>query len=164
MVVGGLLASSSAPAVGQTLATQPFSGYGSGDVIAVNALNLPPTNIAGLRAAASGGNVNSAATGLTAQLNEFGQNVGPARGDKNAYGRGAAVEAGLLTGSTQPVDINQIIVSGLAEAFAPPPTPLVRAAIDPVTDADDLARRRAAVAPQALPEECPLFPAPRTLV
>ena len=130
MVVGGLLASSSAPAVGQTLATQPFSGYGSGDVIAVNALNLPPTNIAGLRAAASGGNVNSAATGLTAQLNEFGQNVGPARGDKNAYGRGAAVEAGLLTGSTQPVDINQIIVSGLAEAFAPPPTPLVRAAID----------------------------------
>jgi hypothetical protein len=130
MVLGGLLASSSAPAVGQTLTSQPFSGYGSGDVIAVNALNLPPTQIAGLRAAASGGNVNSAATGLTAQLNEFGQNVGPARADKNAYGRGAAVEAGLLTGSTQPVDINQIIVSGLAEAFAPPPTPLVRAAID----------------------------------
>ena len=131
MVLGGLLASSSAPAVGQTLATQPFSGYGSGDVIAVNALSLPggPT-VAGLRAAASGGNVNSGAGGLTAQVNEFGQNVGPARADKNAYGRGAAVEAGVLTGAPQTVDINQIIVSGLAEAFAPPPTPLVRAAID----------------------------------
>jgi hypothetical protein len=130
MVLGGLLASSSAPAVGQTLATQPFSGYGSGDVIAVNALTVGSTTVAGLRAAASGGNVNSAASGLTAQVNEFDQNVGPARADKNAYGRGAAVEAGVLTGTPQPVDINQIIVSGLAEAFAPPPTPLVRSTID----------------------------------
>lgn len=130
MVLGGLLASSSAPAVGQTLTAQPFSGYGSGDVIAVNALTVGATTVAGLRAAASGGNVNSAAGGLTAQVNEFAQNVGPARADKNAYGRGAAVEAGVLTGTPQPVDINQIIVSGLAEAFAPPPTPLVRAAID----------------------------------
>jgi hypothetical protein len=130
MVLGGLLASSSAPAVGQTLTSQPFNGYGSGDVIAVNALTLGTTQVAGLRAAASGGNVNSAATGLTTRLNEFDQNVGPARGDKNAYGRGAAVEAGVLTNTPQPVDINQIIISGLAEAFAPPPTPLVRAAID----------------------------------
>ena len=130
MVVGGLLASSSTPAVGQTLAEAPFSGYGSGDVIAVNALTLGTTQVAGLRAAASGGNVNSAAGGLTTRINEFGQNVGPARADKNAYGRGAAVEAGLLTNTPQPVDINQIIVSGLAEAFAPPPTPVVRAALD----------------------------------
>ena len=130
MVLGGLLASSSTPAVGQTLAAAPFSGYGSGDVIAVNALTLGATQVAGLRAAASGGNVNSATTGLTARVNEFGQNVGPARADKNAYGRGAAVEAGLLTNTPQPVDINQIILSGLAEAYAPPPSPLVRAAID----------------------------------
>ena len=130
MVLGGLLAFSSGPAVGQTLATAPFSGYGSGDVIAVNALTLGDTQVAGLRAAASGGNVNSAATGLTARVNEFGQNVGPARADRNAYGRGAAVEAGVLTNTPQPVDVNQIIVSGLAEAYAPPPSPLVRAAID----------------------------------
>ena len=131
MVLGGLLASSSAPAVGQTLTAQPFSGYGSGDVIAVNALSIPnSTQLAGVRAAASGGNVNSAATGLTSVVNEFNQNVAPARADKNAYGRGAAVEAGVLTNTPQPVDVNQIIVSGLAEAYAPPPTPLVRAAID----------------------------------
>jgi hypothetical protein len=129
MVLGGLLASSASPAAAQLSAT-PFSGYGSGDVIAVNALTLNTTQVAGLRAAASGGNVNSAASGLTTRINEFGQNVGPARADKNAYGRGAAVEAGVLTNTPQPVDINQIILSGLAEAYAPPPSPLVRAAID----------------------------------
>ncbi len=72
--------------------------YGSGDVIAVGALGcLGGTQVAGVRAAASGGNVNSGSGGLQARINEFGQNVGPARADKNAYGRGAAVEAGVLT-------------------------------------------------------------------
>ena len=129
MVLGGLLASAASPAAAQLSAT-PFSGYGSGDVIAVNALSLGTTQVAGLRAAASGGNVNSGSGGLAARVNEFGQNVGPARADKNAYGRGAAVEAGVLTNTIQPVDINQVIISGLAEAYAPPPSPLVRSAID----------------------------------
>ena len=130
MVVGGLLASSASPAAAQ-LSSAPFTGYGSGDVIAVNALAIPGgTQVAGLRAAASGGNVNSGAGGLQARINEFGQNVGPARADRNAYGRGAAVEAGLLTATPQPVDINQIIVSGLAQAFSPPPSDLVTAELD----------------------------------
>ena len=130
MVLGGLLASSSAPAVGQTLSATPFTGYGSGDAIAVNLLRLGDTQVAGLRAAASGGSVNAGTGGLTTRVNEFGQNVGPARADRNAYGRGAAVEAGVLTGTPQPVDVNQIIVSGLAEAYSPPPSDLVTAEID----------------------------------
>jgi LPXTG-motif cell wall-anchored protein len=130
MVLGGVLVSSASPAAGQLSAT-PFTGYGSGDVIAVNALAIPGgTQLAGLRAAASGGNVNSGSNGLQSRTNEFGQNVGPANPGKNAYGRGAAVEAGLLTVNPQPVNMNQILVAGLAEAYSPPPTDLVRTAID----------------------------------
>jgi LPXTG-motif cell wall-anchored protein len=130
MVLGGVLVSSASPAAGQLSAT-PFTGYGSGDVIAVNALAIPGgTQLAGLRAAASGGNVNSGSNGLQSRTNEFGQNVGPANAGKNAYGRGAAVEAGLLTVNPQPVNMNQILVAGLAEAYSPPPTDLVRTAID----------------------------------
>jgi hypothetical protein len=130
MVLGGLLASSASPAAAQ-LSAAPFTGYGAGDVIAVNALAIPGgAQVAGVRAAASGGNVNSGSGGLQARVNEFGQNVGPAKADKNAYGRGAAVEAGLLTQTPQTVDINQIIVSGLAQAYSPPPSDLVTAELD----------------------------------
>ncbi|MGI8806485.1 MAG: hypothetical protein ACR2KK_01265 [Acidimicrobiales bacterium] len=111
--------------MGQALSTQPFTAYGAGDAIALGALALGPTQLAGLRVAASGGSVNSGPGGLTAITNEFGQNVGPARADRNAYGRGTAIEAGVLTATPQPVDLNQIILSGLAEAYAPPPSPLV---------------------------------------
>lgn len=123
MVLGGLLASSSAPA-GAQVSAQPFTAYGSGDAIALNALALGTTQLAGLRVAASGGSVNSNASGLTGITNEFGQNVAPNRPDKNAYGRGTAVEAGVLTATPQAAaDLNQIILSGLAESYAPPPEP-----------------------------------------
>jgi len=125
MMFGGLLATSATPAVAQTFTAQPFTAYGQGDAIALNALALGTTTLAGARIAASGGSVNSAAGGLTAVTNEFGQNVGPARADKNAYGRGTAIEAGVLTANPQTVDLNQLILTGLAEAFAPPPSPLV---------------------------------------
>ena len=130
MVLGGLLASTTTPASGQALSTTPFSAYGAGDALALNVLSLPPTQLAGLRVAASAGTANSASTGIPAVVNEFGQNEAPARADRNAYGRGSAVEAGVLTQSPQTVDFNQIIVSGLAEAFAPPPSPLVTATLD----------------------------------
>ena len=126
MVVGGLLAVASSPASAQ-LSAQPFAAYGSGDAVALNALTLGTTTVAGLRAAASGGAVNTA--GLTGITNEFGQNIVPARPDKNAYGRGAGLEAGLITATPQStVDLNQIIASGLAQEFAPPNQPP-----DPVT-------------------------------
>ena len=130
MVLVGLLAVSPGPVEAQTLAAQPFSAYGTGDAIALNALSLGASTLAGTRIAASGGSVNSGPAGLTTPItNEFGQNVQPATPGKNAYGRGTAVEAGVLTATPQPVDINQIIASGLAQAFAPPPSPLVTTAI-----------------------------------
>ncbi len=130
MVLGGLLASTTTPALGQALSTTPFSAYGAGDALALNLLSLPPTQLAGLRVAASAGTVSSAATGVPAVVNEFGQNEAPARADRNAYGRGSAIEAGILTQAPQTSDFNQIILSGLAEAFAPPPSPLVTASLD----------------------------------
>ncbi len=129
MVLGGVLVSSASPAAGQLSAT-PFTGYGSGDVIAINALASGAQQAAGVRAAASGGNVNSGSNGLQSRTNEFGQNVGPANANENAYGRGAAIEAGIFTNTPQPVDVNQVLISGLAEAYSPPPTDLVRAATD----------------------------------
>lgn len=129
MVLGGLLASVAAPAAAQTT-LPPFTAYGSGDAIALGALALGPNQLAGLRVAASGGSVNSNAAGLTPLVNEFGQNIAPARADKNAYGRGTAVEAGVLTATPQINDLNQIILSGLAEAFAPPPSDLITKTID----------------------------------
>jgi hypothetical protein len=125
MVLGGLLASAATPASAQTAGLGPFSAYGNGEAIGLNTLTLGNTNLAGLRVAASGGSVNSNTTGLTPIVNELGQNVGPARADKNAYGRGTAIEAGVLTANPQPVDLNQLILSGLAEAYAPPPSDLV---------------------------------------
>ena len=86
MVLGGLLASAATPASAQTGGLAPFAAYGNGEAIALNALTLGTSQLAGLRVAASGGSVNSNATGLTPITNEFGQNVGPARPDKNAYG------------------------------------------------------------------------------
>ncbi len=117
--------SASAPAVAQ-LSTQPFTAYGAGDAIALNALSLGTSQVAGLRVAASGGSVNSGPAGLTTPItNEYNQNVQPAKPDKNAYGRGTAIEAGVLTSTPQTVDLNQLILSGLAEAYAPPPSALV---------------------------------------
>jgi len=125
MVVGALLAVS--PPASAQLSAAPFAAYGSGDAVAVNALQLGGSTVAGLRAAASGGAVNTA--GLTGITNEFGQNVVPANSGKNAYGRGAGLEAGLITTTPQSTtDINQIIASSLAQEFAPPNQPP-----DPVT-------------------------------
>jgi hypothetical protein len=126
MVLGGLLATTATPASAQA-ALGPFTAYGNGEAISLTALPLGANQLAGLRVAASGGSVNSNATGLTGITNEFGQNVGPTRADRNAYGRGTAIEAGVLTPVAQPdVDLNQLILSGLAEAYAPPPSELVR--------------------------------------
>ncbi|MDP1805760.1 MAG: hypothetical protein Q8K72_11375, partial [Acidimicrobiales bacterium] len=96
----------------------------------MNVLPLTGSTLAGLRVAASAGTVNSATAGLPAVVNEFGQNEAPARADRNAYGRGSAIEAGILTQAPQTSDFNQVILSGLAEAFAPPPSPLVTATLD----------------------------------
>jgi hypothetical protein len=115
-----LLIASSPPASGQLLSQQPFAAYGDGTAVSLNALALGDTTVAGVHAAFSGGAVNSA--GLSATVNdEFGQAVAPPLPGKNAYGRGTGLEAGLVVPSVQDVDVNQILLTGLAQASAPPP-------------------------------------------
>ncbi len=116
-----LVVSGSSPAGGQVpLSQQPFAAIGDGTAVSLNALALGDTTVAGLHAAFSGGAVNSA--GLTATVNdEFGQAVSPPQPGKNAYGRGTGLEAGLVVPSVQDVDVNQLLLSGLAQASAPPP-------------------------------------------
>ncbi|MGQ0744369.1 MAG: hypothetical protein ACT4OS_08565 [Acidimicrobiales bacterium] len=123
-ITGGLLVSSGAPVGAQAVSEQPFSAYGTGSVVALNALALGNTQVAGTQAAFSGGAVNS--TGLTGAItSEFGQAVLPEGVGRSAYGRGAGLELGLVTPVPQNVDVNQLNLAGRAEAAAAPPSGLV---------------------------------------
>ena len=120
MVLGGLV-STSASVGAAPISGQPFSAYGSGAAVVVEALGLGESQVASVIAANSGGGVSSG--GLNAPLiNEFGINVAPATPGKNALGRGTGLEAGILTEDPQATTLNQILASGLAVATAPPPT------------------------------------------
>ncbi|MGH3849976.1 MAG: hypothetical protein ACRDRT_09780, partial [Pseudonocardiaceae bacterium] len=123
-VTSGLLVSAGAPVGAQAVSEQPFSAYGTGSVVALNALQLGNTQVAGTQAAFSGGSVNSAGLG-GAIVSEFGQAVQPAGLGKNSYGRGAGLELGLVTPAPQTVDVNQLNLAGRAEATAAPPSALV---------------------------------------
>jgi len=123
--VGALLLTSAPPGSAQT-ANQQYSALGSGSVISTNALQAGSTQVAGVHAAVSGGAVNSRDGLGGPQTSELGgQNINPALPDKNAYGRGTGLELGAVTPIPQGVDVNQLILSGLAQASAPPPSPLV---------------------------------------
>ena len=120
VVTGSLLVFAPVSANAQ-LSTQPFAAYGSGTALAINALTVGATTVADIHTAHSGGSVDS--TGLTETLNDqFGQVVQPALPDKNAYGRGAGVEVGLILPNPQPANLNQLILTQVAEAAAPPST------------------------------------------
>jgi hypothetical protein len=141
MVLGGFLAVSPASVGAAPLSGQPFAAYGSGAAVITEALGLGATTVANVEAASSGGGVNSA--GLNAPLiNEFGVNIAPATPGKNALGRGTGLEVGLVTSDPQQTTLNQLLLSGLAVATAPPPSPLVTKEIplnlDPVAFASIL--------------------------
>lgn len=126
-LVAAMAGIAGAPASGQTTATeQQFGGYGTGTVLGLNALGLGGTTTANVQAAHSAGAVNS--KGLNTSTNdELGMNVNPARSSKQAYARGAGVEVGVLTGSVQNVNLNQIVLTQIAEADAAPPTgPIIK--------------------------------------
>ena len=124
MLLGGLLAVSSAPVGAAPLSGQPFAAYGSGAAAVVEALGLGSTQVANVIAANSGGAVNS--QGLNSPfINEFGINVAPPTPGKNALGRGTGLEAGLVTPDPQQTTLNQILLEGVAVATAPPPSGLV---------------------------------------
>ena len=141
MVLGGLLAASPLAVSAAPLSGQPFSAYGSGAAVITEALQVGSTTIANSEAAFSGGVVNS--QGLNAPVaNELGINVAPATPGKNALGRGTGLELGLVTADPQPTTLNQILLTGLAVATAPPPSGLVTREIplnvDPVAFASTL--------------------------
>ncbi|MDQ6839933.1 MAG: hypothetical protein M3137_16805 [Actinomycetota bacterium] len=114
-----LIAIPAAPA-GAALADEQFAAFSTGTAVATNALTLGTTTVAKLGEAHSGSSVDSTGLG-TAITDELGQNVQPPLPDKNAYGRGSGLEAGLVLPADQPIDVNQLILSGIAEASAPPP-------------------------------------------
>jgi hypothetical protein len=124
VVVASAMLVSSPVRVEAQLSAQPFAAYGSAAAVALNAVALGQTQVANTQVALSAGVVNS--TGLNGTVNnQFGQAVGPPQPGKNAYGRGTGVEIGLLTPTVQTVDVNQIKLAQLAEANAPPPSPLI---------------------------------------
>lgn len=124
MVVGGLLAASPAAVGAAPVSGQPFAAYGSGAAMITNALQLGSTSVANAEAAFSGGAVNS--QGLNNPIsNELGINVAPAVPGQNALGRGTGLELGLVTANPQPTTLNQLLLTGLALATAPPPSGLV---------------------------------------
>lgn len=113
------------PARAQLVSDQPFASYGTGAAVSLNALQVGATQVADVQAAFAGQSTNSA--GLGGQIsNEMGYTVQPANlAGRSAYGRGAGLEVGVAV--QLPDAQNQILLSGLAEAAAPPPTgPVVR--------------------------------------
>ncbi len=117
---GALMAIPATPASAAGLADQNFAAFSTGTVIGANALTLGTTTVGKVGAAHSGDSVNS--TGLGDPItDELGFTVQPPLPAKNAYGRGAGLETGLVVPADQPVDVNQILLSGVAEASAPPP-------------------------------------------
>lgn len=123
VVMGGLLVGSPAPVAAAPVSGQAFGAYGSGAAVITKALQLGNTAITNAEAAFSGGAVNSG--GINRPItNEFGINVAPATA-KNAVGRGTGLEIGLVNANPQPTTLNQALLSGLATAFAPPPSDLV---------------------------------------
>jgi hypothetical protein len=155
MVLGGLLAVSPAPVSAAPLSGQPFSAYGSGAGVITNALTLGTTTIANTEAAFSGGAVNS--QGLnTAITNELGINVAPVTAGKNALGRGTGLELGLVTATPQPTTLNQLLLTALAIADAPPPSQITKEIpinLDPIASASTL---RGVAAANYDPAFCPV--------
>ena len=116
------------PTAAGGVATEPssvaFSGYATGSSLHVNALQLAADGplLADTAAAFSGASVNSQGQ-ATSIVNEMGLSVQPAKADRESYGRGAGLEAGLGQSLPNDPDSNQIILGGLAEAGATPLEP-----------------------------------------
>lgn len=118
-------------AQGTPFGTAQFAAYGTGSELSVNALpGATGTTLARVDQAFSantassgplGGAINSPVTG---QLVQSDQSANAA----NAYGRGSGAEVGL---GVSPTIANQIQL-GIAEAHAPPPTPLITKTALPV--------------------------------
>src|SRR5581483_3062011 len=111
----------------QTSAGQPvegLKGFATGQDLHATVLD-PSTPQNGTRVvnadeAWSGSAVDAGAAGLAdAKLDEENRYFQPKQPGKLSFARGSGVEVGL---GTTPTDPNQVILAGLEEAAAPPPT------------------------------------------
>jgi LPXTG-motif cell wall-anchored protein len=116
-----------APIAGAQGAGQPvegLKGFATGQDLHATVLD-PSTPQNGTRVvnadeAWSGASVDAGASGLSsAKLDEENRIFQPAKAGKLDYARGSGVEVGL---GTTPTDPNQVILAGLSEAAAPPPS------------------------------------------
>jgi LPXTG-motif cell wall-anchored protein len=103
-----------------------FSGYSTGTSVHADVLQIQGApRLANADVATSGGSTDT--NGVKAINNEMDEPVATANPSKDSYGRGSGAEIGLGTTVPDPAakDTNQIILSGLAEASAPPTSDLV---------------------------------------
>jgi hypothetical protein len=93
-------------------------GFATGQPGHVGALESGGTRLADAEVAWSGATVDADADGLKgAKTNEVNRIFQPDKAGKLSYARGSGLEVGL---GTTPVDPNQVILAGFAEADAPP--------------------------------------------
>lgn len=112
------------------LSQQPFASYGTGSAVSLSAVQTGTSQLVDVQAAFAGQAANSTGLGGTIS-NELGFAVQPSSvAGRNAYGRGAGLEVGL--GVPLSNAQNQLILSGIAEAAAPPPSGTVVTQIGPV--------------------------------
>jgi LPXTG-motif cell wall-anchored protein len=109
----------------QPVPTRGFSAYSTGSLEHVSALQPGTTRVVNVDAPLSGASANSAGLGKAIQ-SETNAVVQPALAGKNSYARTGAAEVGLGTDVSQLTDQNQIILSKLVEASAPPSTDIVK--------------------------------------
>ncbi|MEY2419172.1 MAG: hypothetical protein QOG90_1852 [Actinomycetota bacterium] len=109
-----------------------FSGYATGTNIHVDSLEAPGgPRLVDSEVAFSASATNSAGFGLNSLQNEMEVNLQPANAPgKMSSARGSGLELGLA--NNVPSATRDLVLAGVAEAVAPPNTPLVTKEIGPV--------------------------------
>lgn len=131
LVTVGLLPISPAVAqpAGVPFKDAAFSASGTGTVLHADLLQLLNLRVVDAEVGFAGATANSRGLTETA-INEMQEVFQPPQSGKNSYGRGSGLEVGLLT--PVPTTDNTLILSGKAEAAAPPSTELITKQVGPV--------------------------------
>jgi LPXTG-motif cell wall-anchored protein len=104
-----------------------FSGYSAGTMEHIHAVRPGTTNVVDVDAPFSGATFNSQGLGAGINMeNPINAVIQPPTAGKNSYARTAGAEVGLGTDITKFPDQNQVILSKLLEASAPPSTDLIK--------------------------------------
>lgn len=140
--IGGMFLLTASTPTKAAVSSGPFSAWATGTAEHVSGVDAPPTRLVDAEAAFS--RAGTASAGLLPVNNELGQAVVPKdlesvtphlnTGGFNTYGGGSGVELGLGTTIPNNPDVNQVILGGLAEQVADPPTPVGDVTNDPATN------------------------------